>query len=169
MKKPAESVPERVIARHFSSQRTIWRVTISEAAWTTMVQHRQDHGQKSEAGGQLFGTISDGTYRVEVATAPSNWDIRTRMGFRPSRRHEQRDIERYFRKGLHFLGNWHTHPESRPSPSNMDLRSIAEEFKKSDHELPMFLLAIVGVDRGPKGLWLTGHSAVDMFLFRAGA
>ena len=42
-------------------------------------------------------------------------------------------------KGLHFVGDWHTHPEAVPTPSSSDIRTIKEAVAKSRHHLHGFL------------------------------
>ena len=66
-------------------------------------------------------------------------------------------IESYFDQGLHYVGDWHTHPEKHPTPSADDLRSIAECFRQSTHELLGFLLVILGTGDPPAGLWVGWH------------
>jgi integrative and conjugative element protein (TIGR02256 family) len=48
------------------------------------------------------------------------------------------------RKGLHFVGDWHTHPEAVPTPSASDIRTIEEAVAKSPHHLHGFLMIVVG-------------------------
>ena len=43
-----------------------------------------------------------------------------------------------------YLGDWHTHPEDVPKPSPRDLASIDDIARRSMHQLPGFLLCIVG-------------------------
>jgi hypothetical protein len=58
------------------------------------------------------------------------------------------------RKGLLYLGEWHTHAEDFPSPSFDDkdaMRTLAEKSKLS---IDAALLMIVGRENPPAGLYL---------------
>src|SRR5262249_19655585 len=107
-------------------------------------RHRQTSRCSSEAGGQLFAVIEGHRWIIVRATGPRASDFRRRFRFFPSRRHEQAEIDQLFISGLHYIGDWHTHPEARPTPSMMDLQSIDETVRNSVHQLPGFLLVIVG-------------------------
>jgi integrative and conjugative element protein (TIGR02256 family) len=61
--------------------------------------------------------------------------------------------------GLHFIGDWHTHPERVPSPSASDIRSIREAVTRSVHHLNGFVLLIAGTEAFPLGLFVKLYSA----------
>ena len=121
-------------------------------------EHQQLKARDREAGGQLFGRVAWTTVTVEHATGPRPTDIRTRYSYQPDRKAEQAEIDDAHRRGLFFLGDWHTHPEPIPSPSPQDLHSITEAFKKSTHHLNGFLLVIAGTQRLPSGLYVAVHN-----------
>ena len=123
-----------------------------------MEQNQQFKPRDTEAGGQLFGRLIDNRLSVELATGPRPTDIRTRYSYKPDRRAEQAEIDRYHREGLLFLGDWHSHPEPQPSPSHQDLQSIREAFKESTHHLNGLLLAIAGTQELPSGLYVAVHN-----------
>lgn len=110
-----------------------------------------------EAGGQLFGRINDDGWTIEQATGPRRGDFRSRFSFRPNRRAEQREIEERFASDLHYMGDWHTHPEKVPEPSPTDIESMQEMVVASRHELFGFIMMIVGTQAGPAGLWISMH------------
>ena len=120
---------------------------------------RQDTSAKSEAGGQLFGSLSSSEIVIEKITGPRPADNRGRFHFEPDRRAEQREIKEMHKRDLHYVGDWHTHPELVPSPSGRDLRSIKECARKSTHGLNGFLLIVVGLAPFPKGLNVSLHNA----------
>lgn len=121
-------------------------------------RHRQRWLWCSEAGGQLFARLSSSRVEVCKATGPYLSDRRGRYSFRPDRGKEHFDIEQCFVQGLHYVGDWHTHPQKYPDPSAEDLASIADSFKKSKHELIGFVLVIVGISCPPEGLWVGWHN-----------
>lgn len=124
----------------------------------TFEHNQQFRLRDNEAGGQLFGRLIDNNLSVELATGPRPTDIRMRFSYKPDRRAEQTEIDRYHREGLLFLGDWHTHPEPRPSPSPQDLQSICAAFKESTHHLNGLLLVIAGTQELPSGLYVAVHN-----------
>lgn len=133
-------------------------VVISPAALETMLSFRQKKFFSREAGGQLFAAISSGTWTIEAATGPRATDKRGRYHFRPDRREEQKEIDSFYQKGLEFVGDWHTHPQDRPHPSNSDLWSIANLISNTTHRIPGLLMCIIGRNDPPDGIWLSFHA-----------
>jgi len=115
-------------------------------------RHRQLRFWQAEAGGSLFARLSDRDIVVEVATGPRKTDRRTRFTYRPDRKAEQQEIDEAHPKGLLFVGTWHSHPEPVPTPSAVDLHSLAESYVMSRHHLNAFVLAIIGQRPAPDGL-----------------
>jgi integrative and conjugative element protein (TIGR02256 family) len=68
---------------------------------------------------------------------------------------EQEEINTVHSEGLHFIGDWHTHPESIPRASLSDVRSIRRAFEQSKHHLNGFVLLIAGTESFPLGLFLS--------------
>jgi len=89
-----------------------------------MQTFRQDAPAKLEAGGILLGYRRGPHLHVVDATMPSPKDRRARMRFhRASKYHQDVALSRWRTSGdvLDYLGEWHTHPETQPSPSLLDL------------------------------------------------
>ena len=122
-------------------------------------KHQQNTESSYEAGGQLFARFVGNQVRIEKATGPRPADRRSRFLFIPDRRQEQQEIDEMHRKGLHFVGDWHTHPQPTASPSYSDLRSIKDVFSRSKHNLNGFVMIIVGSDDFPAALHISLHSA----------
>jgi len=123
---------------------------------TPVIEHFERYRQRRwwhrEAGGQLFARFTMPEIVVEEVTGPRRSDWRTRYSYRPNRRAEQREIQNCYTRGLHFIGDWHTHAESIPSPSTRDAISMDEMVSYSDHALNGFVLVIVGSGSPPEGL-----------------
>jgi len=115
-------------------------------------EHQQHDGDSLEAGGQLFARFSDHEITITSVTGPRLADRRSRYLYLPNRHEEQREIDEMHRKGLHFVGDWHTHPEAIPTPSPSDIRTIKEAVAKSRHHLHGFLMIVVGSGDFPIGL-----------------
>lgn len=131
-----------------------------------MCHHRQRRWFRAEAGGQLFAHISETQVVIESATGPRRSDWRTRYGYCPNRSAEQAEILENFARGMHYVGDWHTHPEKLPTPSGIDLKSIAECVKKSKHQLTGFVHVIVGQADPPLGWCVLIHDGTTAHQLR---
>lgn len=120
--------------------------------------HRQFQPFSKEAGGQLFANINIGIIHVCSATGPRKLDRRGRFFFNPTRWLEKIEIKNKFNEGLHYVADWHTHPQQIPEPFALDIKSMKECFSKSKHELPFFILVIVGQIATPAGISVSIHN-----------
>jgi integrative and conjugative element protein (TIGR02256 family) len=127
-------------------------LVLSDEVLEHFARYRQLRFYQSEAGGQLFATFDEGRIHVVEATGPRRTDTRRRTSYVPDRRAEQREIDARHERGLHYVGDWHTHPEDVPTPSGRDADSISESVKKSTHTLNAFVLVIAGRAEAPQGL-----------------
>lgn len=118
-------------------------------------QHRQIAVDAPEVGGQLFARFVGNEIEVCRATGPNLLDKKTRHTFQPSIITEKIAITAMYLRGLHYVGEWHTHPELVPTPSYADRRSIEQTFQKSDLQLAGILLVIVGQADQPDGLFIS--------------
>ena len=118
---------------------------------------RQLHPGMHEAGGQLFGLVDAACITISMATGPRRSDRRGRFFFVANRFAERREINAMHKSGLHYLGDWHTHPQVFPAPSGTDLASMADLYVRSKHELHAFLMIIVGTACLPDGLHVSLH------------
>lgn len=101
------------------------------------------------------------------ATLTKGKSKRSRYGFWPDRAVEIDDIQLMFKQGLHYVGDWHTHPEVKPSPSTIDNSKILDIFHQSTHELDRMLMVIVGLSTFPEGLFVgavQGTEIIPMFV-----
>jgi integrative and conjugative element protein (TIGR02256 family) len=139
-------------------------VILTDVVLEYLRRRQQLRKRDTEAGGQLFGRIERKTITIEEATGPRRSDIRSRYSYIPDRKAEQREINDRFPSGLHFIGDWHTHPEPIPHPSGTDLENMRECVKKSRRAISGFLLIIVGTGPLPRGLHASLHDGKDMLL-----
>jgi integrative and conjugative element protein (TIGR02256 family) len=131
--------------------------------------HRQIGRDRPEAGGQLFADIQVIT-TIKKATGPRKWDRRGRLFYFPNKILEAAEIRTMYKQHLHFVGDWHTHPEEIPKPSSTDIQNIRRCFKESTHQLLGFVMVIVGTAPFPQGLSVTFHSQDDWHVLeRAGS
>ena len=132
-------------------------LTLEQNVLDYFVGWRQLDPKMPEAGGQLFGAVEGQCIKVKLATGPRRSDRRGRFFFIADRLAERREIGTLYKSGLHYFGDWHTHPQSIPTPSDTDLSSMAELFARSKHELNAFLMVIVGTAELPDGLHVSLH------------
>jgi integrative and conjugative element protein (TIGR02256 family) len=128
------------------------RIILQPSALEHLKRHRQTRWWHREAGGQLFARFAMPDIFIEEVTGPRRSDWRTRFSYCPDRRAEQHEIATRHKVGLHFVGDWHTHPEAVPTPSFDDSESMQDLVARSQHALNGFLLIIVGKAEFPKGL-----------------
>jgi integrative and conjugative element protein (TIGR02256 family) len=140
-------------------------IAFSPSSLALFEKHRQRSPRHREIGGQLFARFEEENLLIELATAVPG--SRFRFSFQPDRRSEQIEIERYFAEGLHYVGDWHTHPEASPQPSAPDVRKMSGIFSESEHQLPFMLMVIVGLAPFPDGLFIGAVSSHRLTVLRS--
>jgi integrative and conjugative element protein (TIGR02256 family) len=135
------------------------RLVIDGSVLNHFSEHQQHDEDSLEAGGQLFARFSDYEITITSVTGPRLADRRSKYLYLPNRHEEQKEIDEMHRKGLHFVGDWHTHPEAIPKPSPSDIRTINEAVAKSRHHLHGFLMVVVGSADFPPGLHVSLNTA----------
>lgn len=132
---------------------------MSRRVLQTFELHRQSSVSDLEAGGVLLARFELPNVIIEEVTAPSLKDRRSRLAFVADQASRRRAVSRAYKKGLHFIGEWHTHPQADPTPSACDLRSMNDLFVKSLHELNLLVMVIVGARTPELSLWISLHDA----------
>lgn len=116
--------------------------------------HRQLSSRATEAGGQLFGTITADLIEVARATGPYTGDERSRHRYRSNPAAAQRAIQEHSRAGLLYLGEWHTHAEDIPGASGFDEEAMQRLLARSQLNSNALLMLIVGRMEAVAGLAL---------------
>lgn len=130
------------------------RVVITDLALDHMARYRQLSWYSTEAGGQLFGTVSSSEVVVLTATGPYRGDQRWRTSYRSNPKAAQRTINEQAGEGHLYLGEWHTHPEDHPNASGTDFDAMARLQRASSTRLANILMVIQGRALGERGLAL---------------
>ncbi|MCW9050923.1 MAG: Mov34/MPN/PAD-1 family protein [Motiliproteus sp.] len=92
----------------------------------TLYNFRQLDDRASEAGGIIVGEYREEHVRITELSAPGNLDVQKRSRFYRCSPHHQSYAFQCWRDsgGLKtWVGEWHTHPEDYPNPSNIDRSS----------------------------------------------
>lgn len=129
-------------------------LVFTDQALASMLSFQQSHLTDKEAGGQLFGRFEGSDTIIIEATTPKTLDYRSRHSFHPNRWLQRQEIKNRYLRASHFVGDWHTHPESLPSPSPEDIAGMLDCFHRSTHELNAFVLLILGTNPPPQGLYV---------------
>lgn len=130
------------------------RVRLRADVMSKVHEHRQLSSRATEAGGQLFGTITAELIDVIKATGPYTGDERSRYRYRSNPVAAQRAIQEQSQTGLLYLGEWHTHAEDFPGSSALDDDSMQLLLARSQLNSNALLMLIAGRVKTVAGLAL---------------
>ncbi|AUF96921.1 hypothetical protein CXQ80_14275 [Pseudomonas sp. 02C 26] len=100
-------------------------VYLREQPLEVFSRYIQEGVDSTEAGGILLGHVRGEHLEIVEATEPSFWDRRFRFLFeRMPYFHHRFAMKRWKESNglVRYIGEWHTHPQARPTPSSIDLR-----------------------------------------------
>lgn len=127
------------------------RVIFTAEAVYQMRAHTQSTAREPESGGILLGRhlLESQDLVVDEVTVPQKDDRQSRFAFFRSKRHNTLAHQRWeASKGrMAYLGLWHTHPESDPTPSCLDRRDWTKAIAQDTFEGERLFFPIVGIDR----------------------
>lgn len=119
-----------------------------------LLSHRQLK-DKCESGGLLFSNLAaEDCINITEISTPSFLDIRNKFFFNHNKINAQKRINTNFKKGLHYIGDWHSHPEEIATPSNKDIESIKDIFRSSKHKLNFMIHIIIGQSKNPNDIYM---------------
>lgn len=108
-----------------------------------LCKYRKAKGRR-ESGGMLFcKSLEEDITLIEGVTGPSCLDVCEKYLFLPNKKLAQRKIDKMFKAGFHYVGDWHSHSESKPAPSARDMATIKSIFKESTHNLSYMVHVII--------------------------
>ena len=137
-------------------------VWLGPAAIQGMIAAASAAGKK-ETGGILIGRygpigwvadVLEATPQPEGSLAGWAWFQRSGQGLAEL-------LRQRWEAGLHYLGEWHYHPDASPSPSHSDLSAMQAIARDRSYLCPSPLLVIIG---GSRAGW-----RISVTLFRNGA
>ncbi len=120
---------------------------VVEPALRTFAEWQQKKGNL-EAGGILLGKVFPAYDEIIQATAPVRCDLRKYFSFTRAKGPAQIKIDKawnHSRGSMIYLGEWHTHRETNPSPSCEDKKMILKSLKETEMETDFLYLIIVGM------------------------
>jgi integrative and conjugative element protein (TIGR02256 family) len=128
--------------------------------------NRQLKWWQSESCGLLFALIEGREIVVCDATGPYPRAWRARFGCAIDPVRAQQEIDDRHPSGLHYIGEWHSHPEPVPNPSGRDEATMKSRVTESSHALNGFIFMIVGQADLPLGLTVLLHDGSRSFTLR---
>jgi integrative and conjugative element protein (TIGR02256 family) len=156
-----KTIPKYSVVGHLDeSCQKLW---ISQPALQHVNRHLQATPWAAEAGGQLFGTINAEQVCVMEASGPYAGDERSRYRYRSNPDAAQHAIAEHNKRGLLYLGEWHTHAEDNPSASSLDDAAMRGLFSSSQLNSDALLMMIVGRARGAAGLAVWCVSSMNIY------
>lgn len=134
-----------------------WSIRFTTTTIKFMESYSQRRWLNRESVGQLFSKdLTQNLVVVDLATrlkpCRSSWASVT---FDPNEAMVER--ERLFKKGLHCIGLWHTHPEPLPLPSGTDAKLAVDHALAASAVLNGLGFVIVGNQPFPDG-WYVGFN-----------
>lgn len=121
-----------------------FEVHLTDSALHLIHFHRQYVGTKqAEACGIIIGEIRSNSLRVIDISPPAEDDERSIYSFyRKSKKHQiyLNKVHGMSNGVLQYIGEWHTHPEAQPRPSNCDYEGWSQlMLNETFNELPKLL------------------------------
>lgn len=135
------------------------RAVISHSAQQTITAEARQSAPL-ESAGLLLGTASGGLWRVMEATGPGRNVSRSGGHVSPDVGFLNDQIRQAERRGLEFLGEWHSHPAYLDHPSGGDDATIARLMGKN--RLSHFLAGIVVERAGSLRLNFFGYDSAGI-------
>lgn len=124
------------------------KVVISAGVFAKISAYRQ-MGSEPESGGILLGEFfpNEGVIRVLFASKPGESDKRSMFSFHRDARRSTRLAQALWKRSkgrIHYVGEWHTHPEDHPTPSCSDRLSMGRLLRRSTVVSGGLVLIILG-------------------------
>ncbi|ELB2850075.1 TPA: hypothetical protein I7272_05720 [Vibrio parahaemolyticus] len=120
---------------------------VNKQVYDCWLKHRQLKRENTEQFGVLIGSRTEDESKIWIdrCTTPKQKDISLRERFVMKDPIHQKTIDTAFKESngeLGYIGTWHTHPQSEPTPSNIDLNDwIQCALRNPDRQL---VFVIVG-------------------------
>lgn len=116
-----------------------------------------------ESGGILVGLLNPAHNSILITdiTEPYSTDKRTRYRFQRMENGHQEAMNQLWEQSNFkktYLGEWHTHKQEKPQPSNIDVRNWIRISNKNSNNSEKLFFIIVGTEE--IGVWMVLHGKV---------
>jgi integrative and conjugative element protein (TIGR02256 family) len=127
------------------------KLKVGAPALAKMRRYIQSLPYQAEAGGLLLGRyiIDSSDIVVDLVTVPMRGDVRNRYSYLRRSRMHQILMEKAWTESkgtCTYLGEWHTHPESIPTPSSVDRHNWHCRLYEDTYEGESLFFLILGID-----------------------
>jgi proteasome lid subunit RPN8/RPN11 len=141
----------------------LWSLELPSATVESLNVYAQRRFWSKESAGQLYSAdLQSKVIRIdEITKLESTWSSHTRVQLDIAAVKKERAD--YFRKGLHCLGFWHSHPEPVPNPSDEDIAMAANHAAAGRDFYSGLVFIIVGTAPKPKGLGVWVHDGSKLW------
>ena len=126
------------------------KLKIGDNSFEIMNQYRQYSQSDMEAGGMLLGRfiIESEDIVIDYVTTPMKHDKRKRTFFHRSNRGHKGILKKIWKQSngtCNYIGEWHTHPELIPFPSEFDFEQWKKILKKTKCDCEKLFFIVVGL------------------------
>lgn len=116
-------------------------IVISPDAVRKMQSYRQKSLYAREAGGVIYGYDRNPHLHLLGVTTPQPKDLRRRSFWkRQDEQHLSLLNEEQRSLGVSYLGEWHTHPEKYPTPSELDVGEWRKLMRLNPEQKHIFII-----------------------------
>jgi len=139
-----------------------WALEFGALALETLQKHVQASSRSKESVGQLYSRdLTADHLVVDVATVlKPTWAAWAKVRFDTKQAMAER--EAHFKRGLHCIGLWHTHPEPNSTPSPEDRTLARDHALAAAPQLSGLVFVIVGTLPMPAGLQVWVHDGQEL-------
>ena len=124
------------------------KVIIEDNALNDMYKYKPER-YSHENGGILLGKFNkeENTYIVSNVSTTNFEDKKGRSFFIRSKRQAQLIINKFWKKSkgeINYLGEWHTHNQMNPHPSDIDKKLVKQMLDNKNIEIENVFMIILG-------------------------
>lgn len=134
-------------------------ISLSKEVISIFKKYIQNDAKKPESGGIITGKIYENLVDILNCSEPSHLDKRSRYNYNRSHKSAQIYINEKFEESGGreiYLGEWHTHPEDIPIPSDIDIKSFNKTLNKNKLNSDIHFMIIVGILNIYLGIYKNG-------------
>lgn len=118
-------------------------IRLASGARTTISREAPRSADLTETGGILLGHDRGDHFLVTTAGGPGPHPVREARRFLRDLAYSKALADRAYRRdGSVWIGEWHTHPEGHPEPSDLDLTTYARHIEDPRLGFARFLTVI---------------------------
>lgn len=118
-----------------------------------------DKSNPYETGGIIIGRYSNDSLTAHISEISNSPDdsVKQRSFFNRGIKGLQKKLDMLWENNYYYLGEWHYHPNSSPTPSGSDIKQMISLSKNKKLNYPEPILIIIG---GNKERWLQSVNVI---------